>query len=136
MRYDSDFEIVHRDMKPGNGKKFHVEFFTSRDNSPTKSVFLGYENANKGFPFYPVAKLGDFGMAVMTNRDDPKNPARYKRWGTEGYRAPVSVQDPAELNVWLIPRVGAAGYGKRIPAVLLYQCLGHRRNDVRTSDLS
>ena len=91
MRYNSDFEIVHRDMKTGNGKKSHIKIFISRDNSPTKSVFLGYEDASKSFPFYPVAKLGDFGLAVMTNRDDPKNPATYKHWGTKGYKAPVSV---------------------------------------------
>ena len=91
MRYNSDFEIVHRDIKTGNGKKSHIKSFVSRDNSPIKSVFLGYEDASKSFPFYPVAKLGDFGIAVMTNRDDPKNPATYKHWGTVGYKAPVSV---------------------------------------------
>ena len=90
MRDGTDFEIVHRDIKPVNGKKIPHRAL-HWDNSPNKSVFLGYENADRGFPFYPVAKLGDFGLATMTNRDDPKNPAEYRGWGTRGYKAPVSV---------------------------------------------
>ena len=66
-----------------------IELFTGTTH--IKSVFLGYENADKGFPFYPVAKLGDFGLATVTNRDDPKNPAEYRGCGTPGYKAPVSV---------------------------------------------
>ena len=91
MTYGSDFEIVHRDIKARNGKK-NPHRAPHWDDSPIKSVFLGYENADKGFPFYPVAKLGDFGLATMTNRDDPKNPAEYRGWGTPGYIAPVSMR--------------------------------------------
>lgn len=58
------------------------------------SVFLGEENGEKGFPFYPVAKTGDFGMAVMTRASDPSNPQGYQGAGTKGYLAPVSARYP------------------------------------------
>ena len=63
------------------------------------SVFLGEENAEKGFPFYPVAKLGDFGLAVTTNSEDLSNPRNYRGPGTRGYKAPVSPKMPAETHV-------------------------------------
>ena len=91
MRYGSEFEIVHRDIKLGNGKQGSHQALHWY-NSPIKPVLLGYENADKGFPFYPVAKLGDFGVATMTYGDDTKNPAEYKGWGTPGYMAPVSMR--------------------------------------------
>ena len=90
---DWDFNIVHRDLKPGNSKTFQ-NFASSRilEHPFTKAlllVFLGKENAEKGYPFYPVAKLGDYGIAVMTNDNDPYNPHAYRGPGTPGYYAPV-----------------------------------------------
>lgn len=89
-----DFEIVHRDLKPGN-------------------IFLGKENAEKGFPFYPIAKTGDFGVAVMTKQGDPLNPLEYQNIGTHGYYAPEQLHDDVTprnqkdrlssyTNVWAI----------------------------------
>ena len=57
-----------------------------------ESVFLGEENAEKGFPFYPVAKTADFGLAVMTKASDSSNPVIYRGVGTTGYYAPVSAE--------------------------------------------
>ena len=89
---DWDFEIVHRDLKPSNSKTFHIHLSTFRRFPKHDSVFLGAENAMKGFPFYPVAKLGDFGFGVMTNHEDATNPSRLRGAGTDGYFAPVSAK--------------------------------------------
>lgn len=73
-------------------------------------VFLGCEIEN-GVPFYPVAKLGDFGLSVRTNLDDPKNPNRLIGVGTPIYYAPEQNRrhDPrhhlrkplaAHTNIW------------------------------------
>lgn len=43
-----------------------------------------------GIPFYPTAKMGDFGGAIGTGEQDPRNPMKYKSMGTVSYRAPVS----------------------------------------------
>ena len=43
--------------------------------------------------------MGDFGLAVMTNAEDPSNPVRYRGPGTQGYHAPVSMKDPAHTHV-------------------------------------
>lgn len=39
-------------------------------------------------PFYPVAKLGDWGLAVETSISDTRNPRRYVGAGTRNYMAP------------------------------------------------
>ncbi len=62
-------------------------------------VFLGKENEEKGFSFYPVAKTGDFGLAVMTNPEDDKNPGEYVGHGTHGYFAPVRARNHADTNL-------------------------------------
>ena len=62
-------------------------------------VFLGREKEEKGFPFYPVAKTGDFGLALITNSKDPNNPGQYQGAGTTGYYAPVSARNLADMNV-------------------------------------
>lgn len=51
------------------------------------AVFLGLENPH-GIPFYPVAKLGDWGLAVQTGIDDPGNPRKLTGAGTRAYMAP------------------------------------------------
>ena len=98
-------EVVHRDVKPGNGEIFSNSFFLllivglglgllgilcSLTYFLVFLVFLGVENPEKGFPFYPVAKLGDFGLAIMTNKHDEHNPHGWVGAGTLGYLAPVS----------------------------------------------
>jgi len=37
-----------------------------------------------------MAKVGDFGLAVVTYPDDNDNPLAFRRSGTRGYLAPVS----------------------------------------------
>ena len=48
------------------------------------------EDNQSGIPFYPVAKLGDWGLARQTHANDPNNPAVLLKAGTPGYKAPVS----------------------------------------------
>ncbi|KAL9576723.1 MAG: hypothetical protein Q9212_006864, partial [Teloschistes hypoglaucus] len=62
---------VHRDLKPEN-------IFLA---SP-----MSYED--DGIPFYPTAKMGDFGGAIGTGKHDPGNPMKLKGMGTVSYRAP------------------------------------------------
>ncbi len=58
-----------------------------------KLVFLGDEpphHANSVLAsHYPTAKMGDFGLAIVTGPADTDNPRKYRRAGTPGYRAPV-----------------------------------------------
>ena len=93
------FEIVHRDLKPANGKTFRIDCSIVGVSTQPVSVFLGEENPEKGFPFYPVAKLGDYGLAVTTNGEDLSNPRNYRGPGTRGYKAPVSSEMLAETHV-------------------------------------
>ncbi|KAK4503383.1 hypothetical protein PRZ48_004298 [Zasmidium cellare] len=66
-------EIVHRDMKPLN-------------------VFLN-EPQPDYFPMYPQPKLADFGLAIMTSKDDPTNPVQYNQnEGTRGFLPPEQIQ--------------------------------------------
>ncbi|KAI4139174.1 MAG: hypothetical protein LQ341_004317 [Variospora aurantia] len=46
----------------------------------------GYDE--DGIPSYPTARLGDFGLALITGEKDPNNPAKFKGIGTPGYKAP------------------------------------------------
>ena len=94
-----NFEIVHRDLKPSNGKTLLIEIFSNWNNHSMNTVFLGQENAEKGFPFYPVTKVGDFGLAVMTSDRDTNNPNAYRGAGSEGYMAPVSANDPVNTDL-------------------------------------
>ncbi len=52
---------------------------------------MGTEDRKSGIPFYPVTKLGDWGLARQTHANDPDNPSILRRAGTPGYRAPVSI---------------------------------------------
>ena len=57
------------------------------------AVFLGLENHEVGgCSYYPVAKLGDYGLARKIEPMDPKNPAKYCGEGTHKYMAPVSLR--------------------------------------------
>lgn len=88
-------EIVHRDIKPGN-------------------IFLDREDMEDGIPFYPISKLGDWGLARETHLSDPDNPTILRKAGTPGYKAPeqkeplllVPESHPspvlAHTNVWAI----------------------------------
>ncbi|CAF9919092.1 G2-specific serine/threonine protein kinase [Imshaugia aleurites] len=88
-------EVVHRDIKPGN-------------------VFLDTEDRKSGIPFYPIAKLGDWGLARQTYANDPDNPSVLHLAGTPGYRPPEQREPPlpmfashplsilAHTNVWAI----------------------------------
>lgn len=60
-------------------------------------VFLGLESPDAA-PFYPVAKLGDFGLAFATRRSDEDNPGYRAGHGTPGYLAPE--QRPQGHSLW------------------------------------
>ncbi|MCJ1467729.1 G2-specific serine/threonine protein kinase [Pseudocyphellaria aurata] len=61
-------EIVHRDIKPRN-------------------VFLANPDPAEN-TFYPVAKLGNWGLAIATGIADDRNPSQYKGAGNSNYMAP------------------------------------------------
>lgn len=73
-------EIIHRDIKPGN-------------------VFLANPDLAEN-PFYPVAKLGDWGLAIETAISDSRNPGYYTGAGTRGYMAPE--QRPTRNLAWYL----------------------------------
>ena len=60
-------------------------------HSTTRTVFLGLEDRDSGFPAYPVAKTGDWGLATKIKSDDLRNPIGLRGAGTEAYYAPVSI---------------------------------------------
>ncbi|KAM0798993.1 kinase-like domain-containing protein [Usnea florida] len=72
------YQIVHRDLKPGN-------------------IFLGLEDENSEFPTYPVAKIGDWGLACKIKPDDHENPIRLQGPGTPHYLAPEQLL-PADVS--------------------------------------
>lgn len=91
-----DFEeIVHRDIKPGNGIFILFGFLVfwwhnvirSHANTNLPTVFLANPDLAEN-PFYPVAKLGDWGLAIETAISDSRNPRYYTGAGTRGYMAP------------------------------------------------
>ena len=62
--------IVHRDLKMEN-------------------VFLDHAHIKREFPSYPTARVGDFGLAIITNVGDLMNPDCYNHGGGTRYcRAP------------------------------------------------
>lgn len=74
MEYDSSgtepprssTQIVHRDLKPSN-------------------VFIDLAHP-RSCPKYPTVKVGDFGLGILTSREDDENPLRWKGLaGTHGY---------------------------------------------------
>ncbi|KAL9086887.1 MAG: hypothetical protein Q9165_006893 [Trypethelium subeluteriae] len=71
-RWTDDTDIVHLDLKPSNTIVFLGE--------PTGRGFLGYE--------YPTPKVGDFGLAEYTDRNDTRNPGFFDIIGTAGYKNP------------------------------------------------
>jgi serine/threonine protein kinase len=81
--------IVHRDLKPGN-------------------IFLDEpeHGDNVRFPSYPQAKIGDFGISLLTNEDDPNNPALY--CGDEGtnYWQPVEMTTLLDVKTAIAAPVG------------------------------
>lgn len=52
---------------------------------------MSTEDRKGGIPFYPMAKLGDWGLARQTHAIDPDNPTLLHGAGTRGYQAPVSI---------------------------------------------
>ncbi|KAL8672009.1 MAG: hypothetical protein Q9168_003514 [Polycauliona sp. 1 TL-2023] len=100
------------DSGPLKPKYPHLTTYVHRDIKP-QNIFLAdpqrYDDG--GIPIYPTAKLGDFGLAIITGEDDPHNPWALKRFGTHGYQAPeqkyseedfdamsVSAKERAELQ--------------------------------------
>lgn len=71
------------------------------DHTDRATVFLGNEDESPGgVPFYPTAKLGDWGLAKKCNLNDrrAKNPGNHLGVGTRGWQAPVSINLVAILN--------------------------------------
>ena len=81
------FQVVHRDIKPGNSQSRGPLFVLSAFND-LSIVFLGKEDPDN-MPYFPVPKLGDFGLAVTTYKGDHLNPRYYRDAGTPRYYAPV-----------------------------------------------
>ncbi|ERF72103.1 hypothetical protein EPUS_02894 [Endocarpon pusillum Z07020] len=64
--------LIHSDIKPPN-------------------IFLGYHAHPKSpWHVYPVVKVGDFGLASLTNHLDPRNPQSFVKNGTAWYLPPES----------------------------------------------
>ena len=92
--------IVHRDIKLDN-------------------IFLDRREAKNRFPSYPTARLGDFGVAMMTDENDANNPMAFNdAAGARCWRAPeqllfvdksslrpVGVKLGEKTNVWGIGAV-------------------------------
>ena len=85
-------DVVHRDIKPHNSTSWGKPIL-SNIAELTFLVFLG-ENCDPQRPsmrpYYPTPKLGDFGLALFTNKDDLRNPAKMRDAGTRFWKAPVS----------------------------------------------
>lgn len=64
--------ITHYDIKPDN-------------------IYMGKSEATATFTNYPVVKLADFGLAMLTGKDDKDNPRLHRYIGTPDYRPPVSI---------------------------------------------
>ena len=62
---------------------------------------MGIEDGKNGFPSYPVAKTGDWGLAIKVKPNDPANPLRMRGAGTRVYYAPVSISR-IEIGISLI----------------------------------
>lgn len=65
------------------------------------TVFLGDEDKTRdGVPFYPTAKLGDWGLAkkCKVNVRRARNPGDHLGVGSKGWQAPVSISHIAILN--------------------------------------
>ncbi|KAL8894982.1 MAG: hypothetical protein Q9207_008347 [Kuettlingeria erythrocarpa] len=69
----------------------YLDTYIHCDIKPENSiVFLAAERPyhEDGTPIYPTAKLGDFGLTIITGDNDPQNPSRLRGHGTPGYKAP------------------------------------------------
>ena len=67
-------------------------------------VFLGYHtNPKSPWHVYPVVKVGDWGLASLTNSIDPANPHKYIKNGTAMYLPPVSHHLDAREIVAILP---------------------------------
>lgn len=75
---ETDSYILHFDLKPAN-----IVLSNPVDKMPSH------------FSNYPVAKVTDFGLARVTNKDDWMNPGAYRSFGTPGYLPPVRL-----INGW------------------------------------
>ena len=101
------FVLIHSDIKPLNSKflcssvSVHKDvnaywLFCSSFRALSLAdheilVFLGY-HADPKSPWhaYPVVKVGDWGLASLTNSLDPGNPKNFIKNGTPWYLPPVS----------------------------------------------
>lgn len=135
-----NYEIVHRDFKPQNGlcSPFLVDSWRP---SNSLLVFLGNEGSYfSAFPFYPTAKVGDFGLAERTNGMDPNNPRGLQGAGTRAYMAPVSSWCDKSAGPWRLSSLsGTETSPERGPRLFLrptwdlrcsYQCMGRWRHYV------
>lgn len=109
-------------------------------------VFLGNEGSYfSAFPFYPTAKVGDFGLAERTNGMDPNNPRGLQGAGTRAYMAPVSSWCDKSAGPWRLSSLsGTETSPERGPRLFLrptwdlrcsYQCMGRWRHYVRTANI-
>lgn len=52
---------------------------------------MGMEDRKGEIPFYPMAKLGDWGLARQTHATDADIPTRLHKAGTPGYQVPARI---------------------------------------------
>jgi serine/threonine protein kinase len=56
-----------------------------------ENIYLSKPDRDTFFRSYPVIKVADFGLSDMTHQGDERNPAYFRRRGTEGSMPPVSI---------------------------------------------
>jgi len=74
----------------GGKEKVKAKTYTMVDRDfKYDNVFLDLADEDGDWPSYPVARLGDFGMAIYTWEGDPNNPVAYNYNGcTHGWLPP------------------------------------------------
>ena len=93
-RYGEELEdgyLLHNDIKTDNSRQL-CQSWTGSAQANRASVFLGSRiTADQKEQWYPVAKVGDFGLSVVTHPNEhDRNQAIDMEKGTDCWYAPVS----------------------------------------------